>query len=191
MQRVSNRIRPLSRSYDFLLNNFKLFSWKPHTGEVSVPRRGRALLPVRPGVGQGLRRRAKGEGTRQPGSCPQAAHPAQAGLAGLGPRQPRAPARAVLQDPRGVDGRDRAPREGAAASSPRPQDPSRPQISRPPSTAAQGKLCRPGPRMCPKVGHLRLPPDLIPSGIPREPPENLPRARPPRLLPCPHSFPIV
>lgn len=183
VQRVSNQNPALEQVRDFPLNNFKLFSWKPHTGEVSVLRRERALLP---------RQTRGGSGPQEGGPRGGCANWARAlGLPtwprwdwqSLGPRRSQAAARAMLQDPRGVDGRDHAPRGGGSCLEPPPSGSLQaPDLKAPEHSSPKGKLCRPGPRMCPKVGHLRLPPPPRPHSQCRDPKgtyENLPQARPP------------
>ena len=58
----------------------------------------------------------------------------------LRPRSGRAASCAVLEDPRGMDGRDHTPRGGggAAASSSCPQDPSRPDLRAPEHSSSKG-----------------------------------------------------
>lgn len=109
---------------------------------------GSALAPSDPGWVRAPGGRAKGR-LRQPGSRPRAAHPAQAGLAEPGAEEQPGRSTAVLQDPRGVDGRDHAPRGGAAAWKLAPSGSLQaPDLKGPRAQLSpKGNFCRPGPRM--------------------------------------------
>lgn len=164
VQRVSNQNPALEQVRDFPLNNFKLFSWKPHTGEVSVPRRERALLP---------RQTRGGSGPQEGGPRGGCANRARAlGLPtrprrdwqSLGPRSSQAAARAVLQDPRGVDGRDHAPRGGGQLPrAPALRIPPGPRSQGPRAQLAQGQTLQ---TRAPDVSQGGTPPPAPPTSFP-------------------------
>lgn len=94
----------------------------------------------------------------------------------------RGPERCGRQRPRGR-------RRGQLPQAPALRIPPGPRSQGPEHSSPKGKVYRPGPRVCPKVGHLRPPPKLIPNaaaiGILREPARTHPRPGLPLLAPSP------
>lgn len=81
------------------------------------------------------------------------------------------------------------PEEGGSCLKPPPSGCLQARSQGPEHSSPKGKVYRPGTRVCPKVGHLRPPPNLIPNaaaiGILREPSRTHPRPGLPLLTPSP------
>lgn len=167
---MSDQNPALEQVRDFPLNNFKLFSWSHTQKGFQRHAESEHSCPIRPGA-------PGGSGPQKAAPRGGGANPACALGLPTRPRQHwqslrlssgRAALWAVLEDPRGVDGRDHTPRGGggAAASSSCPQDPSRPDLRAPEHSSSKGRLYRPAPWVCPKTGHLRLTTACPPTSFP-------------------------